>query len=659
MSVRDISAGTVVDGRYTIKHRIGSGGMADVYCALDEQLGREVALKLLHRRFAEDHEFVERFRREASSAAGLQHPNVVGVFDRGEWDGTSYIAMEHLEGRTLKQLIVEEAPLEPIRAIDLAVQVLRAARFAHKRGVIHRDLKPHNVIVDPEGRAKVTDFGIARAGASDMTQTGSIMGTAQYLSPEQAQGLPVDERSDLYSVGVVLYEMLTGRVPFTGDSAVSIALKQVAEAPAPPRTLNPDVPPELEAVVLRALEKQAERRFQDADEFITALDRVRGHLAAGGAPTGEPTTAFAAIGTAPTALAAPAAAEAYALGASTGAYPATPPPAHAVRERERRSWPWVLLALLVLAGAGALAFALTRPAKVVVPNVVNQPVQGARARLINAGFEVRIDRQRDPTAPIDTVIRQDPQPNTRAEKGAAITLTVSEGPGTAGVPNVLGDGRLQATRKLKRAGFDVRVRREPSDDVPENHVIDTNPSPGTLAQVGSEVSLTVSTGRKRVEVPKVTGLDREEASSQLSDTGLRVSVDERDSDQDPGTVLQQSPPPGTRVVEGTTVTIVIAREPEQVEVPDVNDQDEGTAVNVISDAHLSPRTRDKDVTDPDQDGKVIRQNPSAGRKVKRGSMVILTIGRFSQPPDTGPGQGDEGQTTPTIPSDTGGTGPPG
>src|SRR3954468_11802920 len=294
MGVRDVQAGTVVDERYRVKHRIGSGGMADVYCAVDESLGRDVALKLLHRRFAEDREFVERFRREASSAAGLQHPNVVGVFDRGEWDGTSYIAMEHLEGRTLKQLIVEEAPLDPIRAIDLVVQLLRAVRFAHKRGVIHRDLKPHNAIVDPDGRAKVTDFGIARAGASDMTQTGSIMGTAQYLSPEQAQGVAVDERSDLYSVGVVLYEMLTGRVPFEGDSAVSIALKQVAEAPTPPSRLNPATPPELEAVILRALAKDPAQRFQDADEFITVLDRVRGHIAAGVGvpPTGEATTAF-------------------------------------------------------------------------------------------------------------------------------------------------------------------------------------------------------------------------------------------------------------------------------------------------------------------------------------------------------------------------------
>src|SRR3954467_3043996 len=245
----DVADGTIIDSRYRVQRRIGSGGMADVYLADDAQLGREVALKVLHRRFARDREFVERFRREASAAAGLQHPNVVSVFDRGEFDGTYYIAMEYLPGRTLKEVIRDEAPIDQQRAIALTIQILQAAGFAHRRGVIHRDFKPHNVIVGPDDRLKVTDFGIARAGASEMTETGSIMGTAQYISPEQAQGHRVEAASDIYSIGVVLYEMLTARVPLDGEGAVPIALKHGSEQPQPIRSIRPDVHPTLEAVV--------------------------------------------------------------------------------------------------------------------------------------------------------------------------------------------------------------------------------------------------------------------------------------------------------------------------------------------------------------------------------------------------------------------------
>src|ERR1039457_576613 len=263
-----VEAGTVIDGRYRVAARLGSGGMADVYLAHDTLLGRQVALKLLHHRFAEDQEFVERFRREASSAAGLSHPNVVAVFDRGEWNGTYYIAMEYLPGRSLKAVVREHGPLSPPDAIDIVVQILLAVRFAHRRGIIHRDIKPHNVILDEEGRAKVTDFGIARAGASDMTLTGSIMGTAQYLSPEQAPGHTVSGRSDLYAVGIILYELLTGTVPFDGETAVAIAFKQVSAEPRPPSESQPGVPAALDAVVLRALAKDPARRFADAEEFI-------------------------------------------------------------------------------------------------------------------------------------------------------------------------------------------------------------------------------------------------------------------------------------------------------------------------------------------------------------------------------------------------------
>src|SRR6201995_2357331 len=288
---------TMVDGRYRVMSRLGSGGMADVFLAEDQQLGRKVALKLLHHRFAQDPDFVERFRREAQAAAGLQHPNVVSVYDRGTFDDTYYIAMEYLPGRSLKQLIREEAPLDPLRAIDITIQILKAARFAHAHGVIHRDLKPHNVIVDDSGHAKVTDFGIARAGASDMTETGSIMGTAQYLSPEQAQGHAVNVQSDLYSIGVILYEMLTARVPFDAESPVTIALKHVSEAPTPLSAINPNVPPELEQTVLWVLNKDPVDRPVDADQLITVLEQVKDALVT--RDRSERTATMAALGQIP------------------------------------------------------------------------------------------------------------------------------------------------------------------------------------------------------------------------------------------------------------------------------------------------------------------------------------------------------------------------
>ncbi len=261
---------TVVAGRYRLLGRVGSGGMADVWCAEDTMLGRRVALKFLHDRFVQDEQFVERFRREASSAAGLQHPNVVGVFDRGTFEGAHYIAMEYVEGASLKDLI--ERGLSVGEAVEIVRQVLAGAKYAHAHGIVHRDLKPQNVLVDAEGRARVTDFGIARAGASEITQTGSVLGTAQYLSPEQAQGLPVTAASDIYSIGVLLYEALTSRVPFEGDSPVTVALKQVSERPRPPSELNPAVSRALDAVVLKALAKDPANRFASAEEFEQALD---------------------------------------------------------------------------------------------------------------------------------------------------------------------------------------------------------------------------------------------------------------------------------------------------------------------------------------------------------------------------------------------------
>src|ERR671923_745248 len=273
----DTLINTLFDGRYRILRKLGAGGMANVYLAEDEELGRRVAIKILNERYANDDLFIERFRREAKSAAGLSHPNIVSIYDRGEAEGTYYIAMEVIEGRSLKELIMTRGPLPIAHAIAHARQILDALRFAHRHGIIHRDIKPHNVLIG-DARLKVTDFGIARHGPSQMTEAGSIMGTAQYLSPEQARGAPVTAASDLYSVGIVLYEMLTGKVPFSGDTAIEIAMKHLNDIPKPPSRIRPEIPPELDQIVLRALAKEQEDRYQSADEFIEDLQRVEAGL---------------------------------------------------------------------------------------------------------------------------------------------------------------------------------------------------------------------------------------------------------------------------------------------------------------------------------------------------------------------------------------------
>ena len=550
----ELATGTLIDGRYKVVSRLGAGGMADVFLAEDQQLGRNVALKLLYRRFAEDPGFVERFRREAQAAAGLQHPNVVSVYDRGAYDDTYYIAMEYLPGRSLKQLIRREAPIDQLRAIDITIQILKAARFAHRHGVIHRDLKPHNVIVDETDHAKVTDFGIARAGASDMTETGSIMGTAQYLSPEQAQGHAVSASSDLYSIGVVLYEMLTGRVPFDAESAVTIALKHVSEAPTPPRVLNPDISPELEQVVLWTLNKDPADRPADADQLITALTRVRELIVS--ESRGQRTSSMAALGVIPVdgggAELQPPEPVAPWDGAEDGAGWEEP------YERRRRWWPWlVALLVLLLIGGGVAAYLLTRPAKKVVPAVTGQLVNNARTELQNDGFSVAVI-----SAPSSQssgiVIGQDPSANVKANKGSTVTLTVSSGPGNASVPAVRGLPLAEAKRMIRRAHLRVgRVVSQSSQTVVAGDVISTDPGAGQNPLVGTRVTVTVSTGKPTATVPSVVGETESAATQALKNAGFTVSTStQTSSTATAGNVVSQSPGGNTVAVVGTNVSLV-------------------------------------------------------------------------------------------------------
>ncbi len=602
-----LRADEVVDERYKIVGRIGSGGMADVYCAEDAQLGRRVALKVLHRRFAEDHEFVERFRREASSAAGLSHPNIVQVFDRGELEGTYYIAMEFLEGRSLKQLVREDGPLDPARAIDITVQVLRAARFAHKRGVIHRDIKPHNVIVDSEGRVKVTDFGIARAGASDMTETGAIMGTAAYLSPEQAQGHTVSASSDLYSVGILLYELLTGRPPFDAESAVTIALKQVSEAPVPPRSLNPAVSPELEDVVLRALQKDPARRFADADDFIGALELVR-ELPA------RPDVAQR-------------------TGDLTGVYPVLDP----YEDERRRGWRfWTMLVLIVLALAAIAAglYLLLRPNEATVPNVVGLKSGLACTRLNNLGFECELEQVRSADVPADEVARQRPDPGTKVDEGATITLFVSSGPGQADVPDVVDMRVKPARRTLEQAGFESEVEFEFSETVKRGVVIDTRPPALSHIDIGQTVTLIVSKGPEEAPVPSVVGQSESAATAELQDAGFQVATRrEETATAEPGEVIAQDPGADELLRKGETVTLTVAKELPSVGVPDVRGMTLRDARRQLSDRGLKLVKELREVATPDEDGVVLDQDPLGGR-LPRGEPVTVVVGDFD--PDLNP-----------------------
>jgi beta-lactam-binding protein with PASTA domain/predicted Ser/Thr protein kinase len=612
--VAEVAEGSIVDNRYRVLRRIGSGGMADVWLAEDTHLQRQVALKVLHRRYLQDAEFVGRFQREAEHAAGLQHPNIVAVFDRGQDAGVNYIAMRYVQGPTLKELI--DRGLSPDQAVALVRQVLEGARFAHRNGIVHRDLKPQNVIVDEEGKAVVTDFGIARAGISDITQTGSVMGTPQYLSPEQAQGFEVTPVSDLYSIGVILYEALTRRVPFEADSAVAVAMKQVSEVPQRPSSINPAVSPALDAVVMRALEKEPGQRFQSADAFIAALDAA---LKDPGVSQG--TAAFAA---APPVVAVP---EEDAL----------------ADERRRNWWLWGLLVGAILIGI-LVGLALTRDTSTNVPNVTNKQLEFAITQLETKGFSVGKESYVNRSVPRNTVLEQDPLPGSADEDCSFLTffcskptvdLTISAGPGQGQVPSTAGLTEAAATKRVEGAEFEVDVERVNSDSVEEGLVVRSEPGGGKTATKGSTVTLFVSRGPKLVKVPVLVGAQRETAVQRLRSNGLEASVSEEESPEPKGRVIRQSPDAGSRVEPGSTVTIVVSKgeEKEEAKVPNVIGKERGQAVETIRAAGLTPSVEEEETPVQGKVGRVIDQFPPPGQELEPGSTVTITVGKAAAEPE--------------------------
>jgi eukaryotic-like serine/threonine-protein kinase len=649
---------TIIDGRYRVISRLGSGGMADVYLAADELLGRQVAVKVLHHHFAEDQEFVERFRREASSAAALSHPNIVAIFDRGEWQGTYYIAMEYVSGRSLKTIVREQGALEPALAIDVVSQILQAARFAHRHGVIHRDLKPHNVLLDEDGRVRVTDFGIARAGASDMTLTGSIMGTAQYLSPEQAQGHPVGETSDLYSVGVILYELLAGVVPFEGETAVAIAFKQVSAQARPPSELNPAVPIALDAIVLRALAKDPALRYASADEFLAALAHERELLPAPAATAATVLVAASGLRTAAGDGAPPS-------HPATGSLLVAPRRRHDDRTEQdkppadsRRRWIWALLAVLIAAAIAAAVLLSGPAAKVVVPGVVGQTEQAAAARLRAASLSPVASTIASATVPIGQVVSQTPQRGSRVSKNSRVTIVISNGPSSAAVQNVEGEPASVALAALRAAGFKPTTKSQPSATVAPGRAIATDPPAGTVALTGSPVTVLVSSGPAQVRVPDVLGQSQTAAEAAITSAGLEVgAIESRTSTQTAGSVIAQSPRGGASLPSSAKVNLTIARATTEVTVPNVVGEGEASAAAALGAAGLTPKVASQPTSVPSQVGVVVRQSPSGGHHAHKGATVTLTVGTQSTPTTTTPATTTPTTTTPTT-STTGAAPPP-
>jgi len=559
----------VLANRYTIERPIARGGMADVFLARDQQLDRRVAVKVLFAEFARDPSFVERFRREAQNAAMLNHANIVSVYDYGQDHGSYFIVMEYVEGQSLRDILRGQGALAPMQAARIGSEIAAALDFAHRHGVVHRDIKPGNVLLTPQGEVKVTDFGIAANptdAASGLTATGAVIGTATYFSPEQAQGYQVDGRTDVYALGVVLYEMVTGRPPFTAESPVAVAMKHVREQPIEPGRLVHDLPPDLERIVLTALSKDIGTRYQTAADVRSDLMRFG---------RGRPLE-----GAATTLAAASAAAEA----ATIATPPGGPDDDEMWDQEQPRRWGPIIATLIGLALLiGVIVYALfflqngdsgNSAERVEVPNVVGQTYDAAAQALEDRGFKVTRQDEFNNSVDIDVVFEQSPEAGRLLAKGRTVVLTVSARQVT--IPNVVGKTFDEANTELTQLGMVVERIDQETADQPANTVLATNPAADAKADRGSTVQVTVAV-EPPVDVPNVVGQEQTAAQTALQTAGFQVSVTPVPSNQTAGTVVATDPAGGAKAAKGSTVTMQVSTGPQAVAIPNLIGQPAGAA----------------------------------------------------------------------------------
>jgi eukaryotic-like serine/threonine-protein kinase len=548
-----------LDGRYHIVERIAAGGMGEVFRAHDAVLAREVAIKVLHRSLAGDQGFVDRFRREARAAATLNHPNIVAVYDWGSVDGIYYMVMEYVRGRSLRELVGANGRLEPAQAGEIVRQTLVALDHAHRLGLVHRDLKPENILVTTEGLVKLTDLGLARAYAEGRTtRTGTVIGTVQYLSPEQIRGEPADPRSDLYSLGIVTYELLSGKLPFTGETPMSIAYKHLSNRVPVPSAVVPGLPVDLDGFVVSATDPGRELRPESARAMREDLETIL--------PSLPPARSLAAlVGDLPEIRPGTATSELPPTHATTAAIPQ-------VDEHPRRWWrraAVVVLVVAALAAAGWGIWAYVIPHRAAVPTLVGRPVGEARASLLDLGFVVRIaPGTHSLQIPEGAVVALRPEPGTELDHGASVTIVPSLGPRQVGVPAVTGKTRVRAEQEILVAGLKLGPERlEYSDDTPRGRVISQHPATGTVDEQ-SRVSLVISRGPAPREIPTVEGLDADAAKASLNEQGFVVKEKEKYSDLiDRGDVISIKPKQGSLQTFGSKVTLVVSRGPKTFPLP--------------------------------------------------------------------------------------------